>query len=213
MAATGVAVTVVGWVPYLVGCALIHGANIETTAANTVLAAAAGGAGALIYSHLRYRKPDTGLIFSGVLGGLVAISAAAGQVDSGAAVLIGAVAGVLVSIATIALDLRWQIDDPAGGISVHAIGGAWGVLATGLLLPGTIADRIRQLGAQAAGAGAICTLAMVASVVVFIALKATLGLRLREDEEFDGVDLVEHDLNAYPDFQQTTIKSYHLREA
>jgi Amt family ammonium transporter len=208
-------VTVAGWVPYLVGFALVHPSHVDIgqTAANTLLAAAAGGLGAMAYSHARYRKADVGLIFAGVMGGLVAITAGAGLLPSAGAVLLGFLAGILVPWATILLDLQCRIDDPVGGVAVHAMGGLFGIIATGALLPGTIGDRLRQVAMQAAGAAIIGLFTVVVSVALFLIIKATLGLRIQEADEFDGIDLAEHDLNAYPDFQQTTIKSYHLREA
>src|SRR5439155_12117769 len=112
------------------------------------------------------------------------------------------------------LDLVWKIDDPAGGVAVHAFGGAWGTLAVGLFAPSTgWLDTLRQLGIQTIGLLVIAALALATSLALFAFLRATTGLRLTESAEYDGADLAEHDLNAYPDFQQTMIKSYHLREA
>jgi Amt family ammonium transporter len=128
-------------------------------------------------------------------------------------VFIGAVAGVIVPMASIYLDLIVRIDDPAGAISVHAVGGAWGTLAVGALLPGSIGTRGAHVGVQLAGIAAIAAVALVVAGGTFYVLKSTVGLRSREADEYDGLDLAEHDIGAYPDFQQTMIKSYHLREA
>jgi Amt family ammonium transporter len=153
------------------------------------------------------------LAVSGFLGALVAISAAGGSVGTVSAVVIGAVAGVIVPMASIYLDLVVHMDDPTGAISVHGIAGLWGTLAVGALLPGSFAARAMQLGVQLAGAAAIAAVAFAVAGGTFYVLKSTVGLRSREADEYDGLDLAEHDIGAYPDFQQTMIKSYHLREA
>jgi Amt family ammonium transporter len=154
------------------------------------------------------------LTYGGLLGGLVAIAASSGAVHSISAVVIGAVAGVIVPTATVMLDLIWKIDDPAGGVAAHAIGGAWGTLAAGIFTPGIgLLDKLQHLGVQALGLLIFAAIAMGASFALFMALKRFTALRFSEDAEYDGADLAEHDLNAYPDFQQTMIKSYHLREA
>ena len=215
LAAAGVLAMLAAWVPYVLGCALLHGGAGDNfaTPMNVLLAAAAGGAVSIGIAQVRYGKPDVVLSMGGVLAGLVSITAAGGTVGTGAAVLIGGVAGVLVPTAMIALDLLVHLDDPTGGVSIHGVGGLWGVLAAGIFAPVGFADRLKLLGVQAVGAVAVVLLAGVLSVALFAALRATVGLRLREADEYDGLDLAEHDIGAYPDFQQTTIKSYHLREA
>jgi Amt family ammonium transporter len=164
-------------------------------------------------AQLRYGKPDVVLCLTGVLGGLVAISAVAGTVGTGAAVAIGAVAGVVVPLATVTLDLVAHLDDPTGAVSIHAVGGIWGTLAAGLFAPVGFADRLKLLGVQALGIVAVAALSAALAFALFGALRAAGGLRSREADEYDGLDLAEHDIGAYPDFQQTMIKSYHLREA
>jgi Amt family ammonium transporter len=123
------------------------------------------------------------------------------------------VAGVLVPLAAVSLDLLAHLDDPTAGVSIHAVGGLWGTLAVGFFSPGSFPERVRLLGVQALGAVAISLLAGAASFTLFAVLRATVGLRVKDADEYDGLDLAEHDIGAYPDFQQTTIKSYHLREA
>ena len=92
----------------------------------------------MLFGKYRYGKPDVILTIMGLLGGLVAVSAAAGHIGSRAAVLIGVVAGLVVPIAVVWIDLLAHLDDPAGVIAIHGVGGAWGTIAVGLLLPGTI---------------------------------------------------------------------------
>ena len=215
LAAAGVLVTVVAWVPYVCGSALLHGRQSTTLVEplNVLLAAAAAGAASMLLTHLRYGKPDVVLSLIGVFGGLVAVTAAAGTVGTGAAVAIGAVAGVIVPLSAVSLDLLAHLDDPTGAVSIHAVGGLWGILAAGLFAPLGLGDRLKLIGVQLVGALAVAALAAGLSLALFAALKATVGLRVREADEFDGLDLAEHDIGAYPDFQQTMIKSYHLREA
>ena len=216
LAAAGVLAMLAAWVPYVFGCALLHRnvGNDFGEPMNVLLSAAAGGAVSIALAQVRYGKPDVVLSMAGVLGGLVAITAVGGTAGTGAAVLIGGVAGLLVPLSMIALDLLAHIDDPTGGVSIHGVGGLWGVLAAGIFAPGGgITERLKLLGVQAVGATAVVLLAGALSVALFAGLRATVGLRLREADEYDGLDLAEHDIGAYPDFQQTTIKSYHLREA
>lgn len=215
LAAAGSLFMFVAWVPYVVGRALAQGMLMNPLEApmNVLLAAAAGGGAAIVLAQVRYGKPDTVLALTGLLGGLVAISAAGGRVGAVAAVFIGAMAGVLVPLAAVGLDLIAHLDDPTAGISIHAVGGLWGTLAAGLFSPGPLVDRAKSVGVQALGAVAIAALAAGLSFGLFAVLRATVGLRVKEADEYDGLDLAEHDIGAYPDFQQTTIKSYHLREA
>jgi Amt family ammonium transporter len=215
LAASGALVMLAAWFPYVIGSAVaqeLMGNTLEGPM-NVLLAAAAGGAAAIGVAHFRYGKPDVVLTLSGLLGGLVAISAAGGRVGSGAAVVIGAVAGVLVPLSAVSLDLLAHLDDPTAGVSIHAVGGLWGTLAVGIFSPGSFVDRLKLFGVQALGAVVIVLLAAGLSVALFALLRPTVGLRVKEADEYDGLDLAEHDIGAYPDFQQTMIKSYHLREA
>ena len=205
LASVGVIILLVAWLPYVIGASATRGFFINMPA-NVLLAAAAGGLVALVSSMLRYGKPDVVLIYSGLLGALVAITGAANVLPTYGAVAVGAAAGVLVPYAMVQIDLRFKVDDPTGAVAIHGIGGL-----VGTLVPGVFG--FRQLGVQALGAIAIAALALLATGSLLIVLKKTIGIRSREADEFDGLDLAEHDLNAYPDFQQTTIKSYHLREA
>jgi Amt family ammonium transporter len=213
LAGAGAMFVFAGWLPFVAGFAIRSSAPAGLALLDALLAAAAGGMAAMLFGRFRYGKPDVTLALLGLLGGLVAISAGAGRVGPPAAVFIGAVAGVIVPMGSIFLDLIARIDDPTGAISVHGLGGAWGTLAVGLLLPGSLGARAAQLGIQLAGAAASAAVAFAIAGGTLYVLRATVGLRAREADEYDGLDLAEHDIGAYPDFQQTMIKSYHLREA
>ncbi len=213
LASVGVLILLVAWVPYVMGAGALHSGAGAHAAINVLLAAAAGGLASLIGSVVRYGKPDVLLIYSGLLGALVAITGGANLMPTGAAVAIGAAAGVIVPWAMVQIDLRLKVDDPTGAVAVHGVGGLIGTLAVALAAPMEMSERLRQLGVQALGAVTIALLAFIATAALLVVLKKTIGIRSKEADEFDGLDLAEHDLNAYPDFQQTTIKSYHLREA
>jgi Amt family ammonium transporter len=211
----------VGWAPYIAGASLAHlriapGTEVIYAAPgafNALLAGAAAGLASLLYSQLRYGKPDIMLVVTGLLGGLVSVSAGATAMPAWAAVSIGAVAGVIVPLAAVTIDLRGRLDDPGGIIAIHAVGGALGTLAVAFVLPVTPApSRFQQFGIQLLGLLSIALFSAVVALLLFLMLKKTVGIRSKEADEFDGLDLAEHDIGAYPDFQQTTIKSYHLRE-
>ncbi len=214
LAAVGLALMIVAWLPYVVGATLLHGGDEALAVINVLLA----GSSALIVSfgmsRSRYGKPDILLSLAGLLGGLVAISASAGVVNTFSAVAIGAVAGWLVITTTVFLDLTLKIDDPSGLLAAYVVGGAWGTFAVGIFAQqDRWLHRLQLLGVQALGVVAIGALAAILAAVLFGLFKAAGGLRISEAEEFDGLDLAQLDQNAYPDFQQTMIKSYHLREA
>ncbi|MGE5611243.1 MAG: ammonium transporter [Bacillota bacterium] len=218
LASTGILLLLVGWFPYVLGFLdvdVISGAvPLGRIAMNILLAGASGAIASLLISQWKYLKPDIHLVYTGLFGALVSISAAADIGSGWVAVVLGAVAGLIIPTAGIMLDLVWRIDDPTGGIAIHGVGAAWGIIATGLLAPvGSFLDRLRFLGVQVLGLIAIAMLTIVFSAALLMLLKRTVGLRSREADEYDGLDLAEHDIGAYPDFQQTMIKSYHLREA
>ncbi|HSU68490.1 MAG TPA: hypothetical protein VLJ39_16540, partial [Tepidisphaeraceae bacterium] len=215
LAGVGALLMLAGWAPYLAGCLIFthNRALVGPAAVSTLLGGAAAGMSALLLGRHRYGKPDVILTLIGFLGGLVSVTSGAGYIGASWAVLMGAVAGMLVPLAAIWIDLIGRIDDPVSAIAVHGVGGIWGTIATGLFVHGDAMHRLRQTGVQLLGIAAIGLLALVFSVALFAILKATVRLRVSEADEFDGLDLAEHDIGAYPDFQQNTIKSYHLREA
>jgi len=179
-----------------------------------LLAGAAGGMASLILSQVRYYKPDLHLISAGLLGALVAASAGGATLSSVGAVITGGVAGVLVPMAILIIDVRFRIDDPSGGIAIHGIGAAWGALSAPFLNVASFdfVDRLKSLGANSLALVLAGALSAGVSFALWTVLKKTTPLKVKEHDEFDGLDLAEHDIGAYPDFQQNTIKSYHLRE-
>ncbi|MBA4503598.1 ammonium transporter [Marinobacterium marinum] len=160
---------------------------------NTNAAAAGGVIAALITARLWFRKADLTMALNGALAGLVAITADPLSPSAEASTLIGAVGGVLVVLAIVSLD-KLRIDDPVGAISVHGVAGIWGLLA----VPLSNADA--TLGAQLLGIISISGWVFVSSLLVWLLLKATMGVRVSEEEEYEGVDLAECGMEAYPEF-------------
>jgi ammonium transporter, Amt family len=201
------------WIPYVVGAEWLHSpATASAAILNTLLAGAAAGTMAMIYSQLRYRKLDVMLIYAGLLGGLVAVTGAAGHLLPPWAAFIGAMAGILVPWLEVRLELFWKIDDPSGFIAICVGGGAWGTLATAIFANDSSMNGLHRLGIQAVGLVAIGTVSFISFGLLLLLLRVTLGIRVSESQEREGLDLSQHDSNAYPDFQQTMIKSYDLRQ-
>jgi Amt family ammonium transporter len=216
LATVGVTLMLLAWPLYAAafGAALDgRGAfRMELAAVNVMVAAASGALASAVFCMWRYRKVDMHLLGGGLLGAAVAISASP-HGPLRLAVAVGILAGVLVCWLTLLLDVRLRLDDPIGAVAIHGGGGLLGLLAASFATqPASLAQWGRALGVQALGAVAIASLALLASALVVLVLKATGPLRVPEADEYDGLDLAEHDLGAYPDFQQNTIKSYHLRE-
>jgi Amt family ammonium transporter len=160
---------------------------------NTNMAAAGGLVAALILARLWFGKADLTMALNGALAGLVAITAEPLTPEPLQATLIGAVGGLLVVGSIVSLD-KLKIDDPVGAISVHGVVGMWGLLAV------CLTNDDATLGAQLMGLGSIFAWVFAASFVVWFVLKKTLGIRVSEEEEYEGVDLSECGLEAYPEF-------------
>ena len=189
-----------GWYGFNGGSVLsADPASVSLVVVTTSLAAAAGVLAASLTAQVVLKTPDLSMALNGALAGLVGITAGADSVSVGASVVIGAVAGVLVVLAVIALD-RAKLDDPVGAIAVHLVCGIWGTLAVGIF--GADKSFMTQLiGTAAAGA-----LAFPSALVLFYGLKATLGVRVTEKEETRGLDLEEHGMESYAGFQIFTMK-------
>jgi len=163
----------------------------------TSLAAAAGGVSAAVVSWIFLKKPDLSMALNGILGGLVGITASADIVSPMGSIVIGVVAGALVFASVLFFD-SVKVDDPVGAISVHGACGIWGILACALFdVTGSGYTLIGQLIGVLAVGGA----AFAFSLVVFGALKATMGVRVSQEEEAEGLDHGEHAMQAYPHFQ------------
>ena len=198
LATLGTFILWMGWFGFNGGSVLKLGdiANANAVAVvflNTNTAAAGGGIAALITARLLFGKADLTMLLNGALAGLVAITAEPSTPTPLQATIFGAVGGVLVVFSILVLD-KLKIDDPVGAISVH---GTCGLL--GLLLVPLTNDGVSFSG-QIIGALTIFIWVFVASLIVWGILKAVLGLRVSEEEEFEGVDLAECGMEAYPEF-------------
>ena len=224
MPLVGLAVLVLwfGWFGFNAGSTLgAIGGRFAEVAVVTNLAAAAGVLGALAVSHLRVRTFDIGMAGNGAIAALVAITAPSGYVEYWAAPIIGVIAGGLVVVCIIAIDKL--IDDPVGALSAHGVAGIWGTLACGLFTSPRLAElnaigegglfytgSFEQLGVQALGIVAAFATVFAVSYLVFYAIKATHGLRVSEEDERRGLDIVEHGMWGYPEqFMPVPGSEYH----
>jgi len=197
MATIGVFLLWFGWFGFNGGSVLTaNPGTVSLVFVTTAIAGAAGAFGALIASYLKFKTYDITMVLNGILAGLVGITAGADQMGVGEAAIIGFIGGTLVVFAVVFFD-RIKIDDPVGAISVHLIGGIWGTLAVGLF--GNLAS-MQQLMSQLIGIGVVGAFCFGSSWLIFFTLKKTVGIRVDEREELEGLDINEHSMQAYPDF-------------
>jgi Amt family ammonium transporter len=159
----------------------------------TALAAAAGGLASILFSWALLKKPDLSMALNGILAGLVSITAGADAVGPWAAVLMGAIGGVIVVLSILGLD-KLKIDDPVGAISVHGTVGIWGTIAVAIFAP---EDAGIGIMSQIIGVVSVYAFAFIFSFIVFMAIKAIMGVRVDEQEEAEGLDVAEHGSPAY----------------
>jgi Amt family ammonium transporter len=158
------------------------------------MAAAGGLVSALLVARAWFGKADLTMALNGALAGLVAITAEPLTPTPLLATIIGVVGGIIVVPAIIFIDRSLKIDDPVGAISVHGVCGIWGLLAVCLSNPDS------SIGAQLMGIGTIFVWVFVTSLIVWFIIKAVMGIRVSEQEEYEGVDIGECGLEAYPEF-------------
>ena len=191
LAAVGVFLLWLGWFGFNGGSVLsADPAGTSYVLVTTCLAASAGAIAAMACSWMVAGKPDLSMALNGILAGLVGITAGADAVGILASVIIGLVAGVLVVGSVILFD-KIKIDDPVGAISVHLTCGIWGTLAVGIFA----ADK--SFVTQLIGVSAYGVATVSSALVLFGAIKATMGLRVSEEEEIEGLDYGEHGMHAY----------------
>ncbi len=206
MATIGVFLLWLGWFGFNGGSVLsADPLAVSLTLVTTCLAAAAGGMTAIFASWYVSKKPDLTMALNGILAGLVGITAGADQMAMGSSMLIGAIAGVIVVYSVMFFD-RIKIDDPVGAVSVHLVCGIWGTLAVGLF--GEMAG-FDQFVTQLIGVAAYGVTSFAAALAIFAILKSTIGLRVEPEEELEGLDIGEHGMTAYPDFQPVSVGHIH----
>jgi len=170
-------------------------ADISRIFSNTNTAAAGGAIAALILTQVLYKKPDLTMVLNGALAGLVSITAEPLTPTLGAATLIGAVGGVIVVFAVPFLD-KLKIDDVVGAIPVHLFAGIWGTIAV------VFTNGDASIGTQLYSILVVGIFTFVVSGVVWFILKATVGIRVGEEEEINGLDMAELGMEAYPEFSK-----------
>jgi len=198
LAAVGVFILWLGWFGFNPGSTTIGDTSIAMIFVNTNLAAAAGCCTGMLTSWFIFKKPEIGMSLNGALAGLVAITAGCANVSPTSSIIIGAIGGVLVVFAVLYID-RIGIDDPVGAISVHGVNGAWGTLAAALFNINGVTAKL--VGVQLLGIGTAFVWSFGCCYILFKILKATVGLRVSEEEEMEGLDVTEHGGHAYFDFQ------------
>ncbi len=204
LATLGTFILWMGWFGFNGGSALalgVAGSAIEqgNVYLNTNLATCGGMIAAMIAVQIMYKKTDVTMSLNGALAGLVSITAGPAAPSPGAAILIGAVGGILVVFAIPFFD-KFKIDDVVGALSVHLICGIWGTLAVPICDDGT------SFVTQLTGVLAIGAFVIITSTIVWLAIKFTIGVRCSEEEEFCGLDIAEIGVEAYPDFQSVHTK-------
>jgi len=187
--------------------------RLAVVATNTMIAGAVGGLVAMFYMWMRFGKPDPSMTANGALAGLVAITAPCAFVDGMASLVIGAIAGILVCFAVPFIENKFKIDDPVGAISVHGINGIWGVLAVGLFADGSYGAGLNgvaggvtglfygdasQLVAQLIAVGVLIVWGFGVSYLFFRVLDKVWGLRVKPEDELEGLDIPEMGVLAYP---------------
>jgi Amt family ammonium transporter len=198
LATAGVLILWLGWFGFNGGSVLsADPALTSLTLVTTCLAAAAGGVVAALVSTIMYKNLDLTMFLNGILGGLVGITAGADQMSPTDAILIGGIAGILIVFAVRFID-KLKLDDPVGAIAVHLICGIWGTLAVGIF--GDLASGAQFLS-QLIGAGSYAVFCLTTSFIILFTLKKTMGIRVSEKEELEGLDGHEHGMDAYPDFR------------
>ncbi len=207
----GVFILWLGWYGFN-GAACSSIEQLGSVFVTTTVAPAIATVVCMVFTWIKYGKPDVSMCLNASLAGLVAITAPCDVTDVTGAIVIGAVAGLLVVFGVWFLDYKLRIDDPVGAVAVHCLNGIWGTIATGLFAttsaPGNdsvvglfYGGGFKQLGLQLVGFAAVAAWTAVTITIAFLIIKATVGLRASEEEEIVGLDSCEHGLpSAYSGF-------------
>jgi Amt family ammonium transporter len=197
LATLGVFLLWFGWFGFNGGSVLSANPGLVSKVfVTTSMAASAGAFGALIVSYLLFKTYDITMVLNGILAGLVGITAGADQMGVTSSIIVGLIGGGLIVFAVVFFD-KIKVDDPVGAISVHLVGGIWGTLAVGIF--GDLAG-IGQFVSQLIGVASVGLFCVAFAGVIFFVMKKTIGIRVDEAEETEGLDINEHKMRAYPDF-------------
>ena len=221
--ALGVFILWLGWYGFN-GAACTSKEQLASVFVTTTIAPSVATVVCMIFTWIKYKKPDVSMCLNASLAGLVAITAPCDVTDAFGAIVIGAVSGLLVVFGVWLLDYVLHIDDPVGAVAVHMMNGIWGTIATGLFAttsaPGNdsvvglfYGGGFHQLGLQLLGFGAVAAWTVVTMIIVFSIIKAIFGLRVSEEEEIEGLDHTEHGLvSAYSGFSIVDMSSAMMSE-
>ncbi len=198
LAVIGVFLLWLGWFGFNGGSVLSADPGLVSfVLVTTSLAACAGGLGGFVTGYLVFKRLDLGMVLNGILAGLVGITAGADVIEPGNAIIVGIVAGILVVISAITLD-KFKLDDVVGAVSVHLTCGIWGTLAVGIFSINAEHTFMAQLkGVLICGAAAF-----ICAFVIFYVLKLTIGIRVSEEHEKEGLDSHEHGIRGYTIIQE-----------
>ena len=223
LGALGVFILWLGWYGFN-GAAATSVEQLGSIFLTTTVAPAVATVVCMIFTWIKYGKPDVSMSLNASLAGLVAITAPCDVTDCFGAIIIGAVAGLLVVFGVWLLDYVLRIDDPVGAVAVHCMNGIWGTIATGLFAttsaPGNdtltglfYGGGVTLLGKQLLGMFAVIAWTVVTITITFMIIKATVGLRVSEDEEIEGLDSCEHGLaSAYAGFSLMDVSGSMIME-
>jgi Amt family ammonium transporter len=220
LASLGCLILWLGWFGFNPGSTMTASVQIGHIAVTTNTAAAFGAVAATVTAWVVLGKPDLSMILNGCLAGLVAITAPCAVVSVGGSAVIGAVAGVAVVFSVLFWD-RLGVDDPVGALSVHLVCGVFGTLCVGLFASPAVIEMYgmgaackaglfygggaAQVVTQLIGIGTVGATVFAASMVFWVALKVTMGVRVSAAEEIEGLDVGEHGMEAYPGFAGDTV--------
>ncbi len=216
--ALGVFILWLGWYGFN-GAACTSTDQLASVFVTTTIAPSIATVVCMIFTWIKYGKPDVSMCLNASLAGLVAITAPCDVTDAFGAIVIGAVSGLLVVFGVWFLDFKLRIDDPVGAVAVHMMNGIWGTIATGLFAttsaPGNdtlnglfYGGGFHLLGIQLLGFAAVAAWTAVTMTIVFSIIKAIFGLRVSEEEELEGLDSTEHGLSsAYSGFSIVDMSS------
>lgn len=198
LAVIGVFLLWLGWFGFNGGSVLSADPGLVSfVLVTTCLAACAGGLGGFVTGYIAFKRLDLGMVLNGILAGLVGITAGADVIEPGNAIIVGVIAGILVVISAITLD-KFKLDDVVGAVSVHLTCGIWGTLAVGIFSMNPDHSFMTQLkGVLICGAAAF-----ICAFVIFYLLKLTIGIRVSEQHEKEGLDSHEHGIRGYTIIQE-----------
>jgi ammonium transporter, Amt family len=202
LAALGTFILWFGWFGFNPGSTTAANADTASIAVNTNLAGAAGAIASMFTAWLIFKKPEATMTFNGALAGLVAITSPCANVSAFSSIIIGLGAGVLVVLSVLFFEKVAKIDDPVGAISVHGVCGAFGTIAAGVFNMNGFSWSV--VGVQVLGVMTAFAWAFGLGFILFKIIDKTIGLRVTKEEEMEGLDIGEHGLEAYPEFEKVS---------